>query len=192
MMEDYSEYKNILKQRLTEKRYYHSVCVAQEACRLAKIYGLDADKAYLAGLLHDITKNSCKDEHFAIFKSNGIVLGDIELSQEKLWHAISGSAYVKYNLKIEDDEIFDAIRYHTTAKADMSLFSKIIYMADFTSADRDYDDVQTLRAILDKSLDNAYNYALSYTVKDLVERKLPIHIDTVNAYNETVLKEECL
>ena len=74
----------------------------------------------------------------------------------------------------------------------MSLFSKIIYMADFTSADRDYDDVQTLRAILDKSLDNAYNYALSYTVKDLVERKLPIHIDTVNAYNETVLKEECL
>ena len=55
---DYKEYKNILKKRLNEKRYIHSLCVADEAVRLAEMYGADKEKAYLAGLLHDITKNT--------------------------------------------------------------------------------------------------------------------------------------
>ena len=190
MSDKYFQYKTILKEKLTEKRFNHSLCVADEACRLANIFNLDSDKAFLTGLLHDITKNSEKNEHFSIFEDYGIKLSEIEKSQEKLWHAISGSAYVKYRLNIDDEEIFDAIRYHTTAKKDMSLFSKIIYMADFTSADRDYDDVDILRNILDKSLDDAYEYALSYTIKDLAERSLPIHPDTVDAYNEAVLKEK--
>lgn len=187
---EYREYKDILKCRLKEKRYNHSLCVADEAYRLACILGCNTEKAYLAGLLHDITKNTDEKGHFEIFEKYNIALNEIEKSQEKLWHAISGSAYVKYVLNIEDVEIFDAIRYHTTAKAGMPLFSRIIYMADFTSADRDYDDVDVLRNILSRSFDEAYNYALSYTVKDLVERQLPIHIDTINAYNETVLKEK--
>lgn len=187
---DYEKiFKAILKGVLTEKRYHHSECVADEAKRLAEKYGCDSEKAYITGLLHDITKNSDEKTHFEIFNEYNIKLNEIEKTQEKLWHAISGSAYVQYKLNVKDDEIIDAIRYHTTAKANMPLFSKIIYMADFTSADRDYDDVDILRAILEKSLDEAYKYALSYTVKDLVDRELPIHIDTINAYNETVIKE---
>ena len=148
----YDEYKDLLKERLTEKRFHHSLCVADEAKRLAKKYGADTEKAYLAGLLHDITKNSNIQEHFNIFKNFGIALNEIELPAEKLWHAISGSAYVKYILKINDEEIFDAIRYHTTAKADMSLLSKVIYLADFTSADRDYEDVDGISNVVNVSL----------------------------------------
>lgn len=64
---DYGAFKEILKKRLNEKRYYHSLCVADEAKRLAEKYGGDTEKAYLAGLLHDITKNASAEEHLKIF-----------------------------------------------------------------------------------------------------------------------------
>ncbi len=189
MHKDYTNYKSILKDRLVEKRYYHSLCVADEAYRLALKYGCDTEKAYLAGLLHDITKNSSMKEHFEIFNTFGAKLNSIEMSAEKLWHAISGAYYIKFVLQISDDEIFDAVRYHTTAKANISLLSKVLYLADFTSSDRDYEDVDVIRKYVDESLDKAYSYALSYTVKDLAEKSKAIHPDTFNAYNETMLKE---
>lgn len=182
----YNNYIDILKSRLNVNRFYHSVCVADEAKRLAEKYGADTEKAYLAGLLHDITKNSSKEEHLQIFSQFGIMLNDIEKRAEKLWHAMSGAAYVKYILKIEDDEIVSAIRYHTTAKADMTLLEKIIYLADFTSADRDYDDVSVIRQYVDESLDKAFIYALQYSICDLVNNKRCVHLDTLEAYNQVV------
>ena len=104
-----------------------------------------------------------------------------EYSNKKLVHSYSGSVYVKHVLGVEDDEIFDAIRYHTTAKADMPLFSKILFMADFTSADRNYEGVDDLRVLIDEDLDKAYRGALEFTVRDLREKELPIHNDTLNA-----------
>ena len=91
----YSEYKSLLKTRLDEKRYYHSLCVADEAKRLALKCGVDTEQAYLAGLLHDVTKNASKQEHLQIFKQFGIILNDIELNAQKLWHAISGAKYIE-------------------------------------------------------------------------------------------------
>ncbi len=182
------KYKALLQKRLTPKRYHHSICVADEAKRLAEKYGADSEKAYIAGLLHDVTKNATEEEHLNIFDTFGIMLNSIEKTTEKLWHAMSGAAYVKYVLHIEDEEIYDAIRYHTTAKANMSLLSLILYLADFTSADRDYEDVDVMRTLVDKSLDEALIYALSYTIKEIVDKGGALHLDTINAYNETVLK----
>ena len=184
---DYDALLAILKKRLNEKRYYHSLCVADEAKRLAVKYGADPEKAYLAGLLHDITKNAPDEEHLKIFKNFGIILSDVEKNAKKLWHAMSGAAYVKHILGINDPEIIDAIRYHTTAKADMSLLAKILYLADFTSADRDYEDVDVIREYVDISLEKAFIYALQYSIKDLVELEKAVHIDTVAAYNQAVL-----
>lgn len=189
-MNNYDEYKSILRERLNENRYYHSLCVADEAKRLAEKYGGDIEKCYLAGLLHDITKNSTEEEHLQIFSNFGIILSDIERNAEKLWHAMSGSAYIENILKINDEEILDAIRYHTTAKAGMSLTAKILYLADFTSKDRNYPDVNIIRALVDKSLDEAFLYALKYSIIDLTENSRAIHPDTVNAFNETVLTME--
>ena len=184
----YDKYKRILKQRLNEKRYYHSLCVADEALRLAKKYGANPDKAYLAGLLHDITKNAPDEEHLQIFKEFGIILTDIEKNAKKLWHAMSGAEYVKNILGIKDNEIIDAIRYHTTAKADMSLIAKILYLADFTSKDRDYEDVDVIREYVDESLCKAFVYALQYSITDLVNQGRAVHPGTVEAYNRAVLK----
>lgn len=188
MSEKYQEYKQILKERLTPKRYNHSLCVADEAVRLAKKYGGDIEKAYLAGLLHDITKNASEQEHLNIFNEFGIMLNDIEKNSEKLWHAISGSAFIEHKLGITDKEIITAVRYHTTARAGMSQLEKLLYLADFTSADRDYDDVDIMRQKVDISLEAALDYALSYTINDLVSSGKALHLDTVNAYNENALK----
>lgn len=185
---EYAEYKKLLEKRLTPKRYNHSLCVADEAVRLARKYGADEAQSYLAGLLHDITKNASKEEHLNIFDTFGIILSNVEKSAEKLWHAISGSAYIRYVLNITDEDIIEAVRYHTTAKADMPLLAKILYLADFTSADRDYEDVDEMRRLVDISMDEAYAYALRYTVIDLATNNRAIHPDTLDAFNEIMLK----
>lgn len=184
---DYEALKSILKSRLNEKRYYHSLCVAKEAERLAEKYGGDAEKACLAGLLHDITKNAQDEEHLKIFREFGIILSDVEKNAKKLWHAMSGAEYVKHVIGISDPDIIDAIRYHTTAKADMSLLAKILYLADFTSKDRDYEDVDIIRGYVDESLEKAFVYALQYSITDLVNQGRAVHEDTVRAYNQAVL-----
>ncbi len=181
---DYEKIKEILRGRLTEKRYIHSLCVADEAKRLALKYGENTEKAYLAGLLHDITKTTPREEQLLFFSQFGIMLDDITKNSEKLWHAVSGAGYIENILKITDSQILSAVRYHTTAKADMTKFEKILYLADFTSADRDYSDVDVMRKKVDKSVDEAMEYALSYTINELVEKHCQIHPDTFQAYND--------
>ena len=185
----YDNFKKILESRLDEKRYFHSLCVADEAKRLAGKIGIDSEKAYLAGLLHDITKNASKEEHLQIFSQFGIILNDIEKNAAKLWHAISGAAYIEHILGVCDSEIIEAVRYHTTAKKDMSPLCTVLYLADFTSRDRDYPDVDVMRRLVDISFSQALVYALQYTIKDLVGQKRAIHFDTLAAFNEAVTLE---
>lgn len=181
---DYNKYKDILKERLNEKRYFHSLCVADEAKRLAILYGADAEKAFFAGLLHDITKNATENEQLQMFEEFGIIADSITKKSHKLWHAVTGAAYIKNILGITDEEVLSAVRYHTTAKRGMSLLEKILYLADFTSADRDYEDVDVMRKKVDVSLDDAMRYALCYTIKELADKQVAIHPDTFEAYNE--------
>ena len=118
------------------------------------------------------------------------MLNDIEKNAEKLWHAISGAAYIEHVLGIDDKEIITAMRYHTTAREGMTQLEKLLYLADFTSADRDYDDIDIMREKVEISMEAALDYALSYTINYLVARNKPLHLDTVKAYNENALKGE--
>lgn len=182
------EILNYLKDNLNEKRFNHSLEVAKEARRLAIKYGADEEKAYLAGLVHDATKNLSAQKQLKIFERFGIILTDVERGSEKLWHAISGAAVAENVFGITDKEILSAVRCHTTAKANMTKLETVLYIADFTSLDRDYDDVDVMRSLADKSLEEALRYALCYTVKDLCERELAIHPDTLYAYNEILMR----
>lgn len=184
---DYNNYIELLRSRLDDYRFKHSLCVADEAKRLAEKYGEDTEKAYLAGLLHDITKNAPTSEHLQIFAQFDIMLNDVEKNAKKLWHAMSGAAYVEHILNISDRDVIDAVRYHTTARAGMTKLEKIIYLADFTSLDRDYDDVGVIRQYVDESLEKAFIYALQYSICDLVNNKKAVHSDTLSAFNEAVL-----
>lgn len=180
------EYKKLLKSRLNEKRYYHSLCVADEAMRLSDIYGADRNKMYLAGLLHDVTKNCSFEEQLQILEDSAIILSDSEKASPDIWHAVTGSEYLKHRLYIDDEDIISAVRYHTTGKADMTLPQKILFVADLTSKDRTYDDIEEIRRKADVSLDEAMLDILKFTVTDLVSKEKPVHPDTLEAYNRLV------
>lgn len=178
------EYEEIISKRMKTPRFKHSKNVAKEAVRLAKKYGADTNKAEIAGILHDATKETDGQEQLELIEKAGITLTEMERSSSKLWHAISGSAYVQTELDVTDREIIDAIRYHTTGRAGMTLLDKIIFLADFISADRDYDGVDRMRKLADKDLDEAVLEGMSYTMADLAQRKLTIAPDTFAGYNE--------
>lgn len=186
LREKYNDYVTLLRGRLSEKRFYHSLAVAKEALRLAQKYGADTEKAFLAGLLHDICKDTPKNEQLQIFSEFGIILSALEESAFKLWHAMSGACYIQNILNIKDADIISAVRYHTTAKAGMSLLEKIIYLADFTSEDRDYEGADEMRKAVDVGLEHAMREALIFTIDDLKQKGMPVHEDTLNAYREIV------
>lgn len=180
------EYKKLIKSRMSEKRYIHSVNVAKEAVRLAKKYGADVEKAEIAGILHDITKESSSEEQLKLMLScDELKLSDLELKTPKLWHSISGSVFVR-QLGIDDEDILNAIHYHTTGRPGMSLLEKVIFVADFTGAERDYDGVDEMRKAADISLDEAILNGVAFSISDLAKRKMAIHPDTFALYQEMV------
>lgn len=181
------EYQEIIHPFLTEKRYHHSLCVAEAAVTLAKKYGGDSRKAETAGILHDIMKDLPQGEQLKMMEQFGIILTNVERAAPKLWHAVLGAAYIKNELHLDDAEILDAVRYHTTGRENMTLLDKIIFIADFISADRDYEGVENLRKAAEVSLEEAMIAGITFTIQDLASGCKPIHPDTVAAYNQTIL-----
>ncbi len=180
------EYRSLIKNRMGERRYIHSVNVAKAAVKLAQRYGADTEKAEIAGILHDCCKEIPKEEMLQIITSGGIILDAAEKSSSKLWHAIAGSVYVRDVLKIDDTDIINSIRYHTTGREGMSLLEKIIFVADFISDERNYNGVEIMRKKAYECLEDAMLFGLQFTLADLAKRKLPIHSNAVHCYNDTI------
>lgn len=179
-----NEFLEILKQRLTPSRLYHSICVAEQAKNLAEKFGGDAEKAYTAGLIHDIMRYEPPENMLKLIDDDGkYQLTELERKITVTLHAVAGEVYLRKNLGVTDEEILSAVRYHTTGKADMTLLEKIIYVADLTSEDRNYPDVQEVRETALQSLEKATLRGLSFTIESNAHNNKPIHIDTVKAYN---------
>lgn len=174
----------IIRKRESDYRFLHSLEVAKSAEMLAQRYGADLHKARVAGLLHDIMKDVSGAEQLQILKDFGILLTDIEKNAPKLWHAMAGAAFAEHILGFHDADIVNAIRYHTTARAGMSLLEKVIFIADFISADRTYPDVDVMRERAEQSLESAMQYALEYTIRDLEKKGAAVHPDTKAALDE--------
>lgn len=176
-----------IRSHLGDYRYVHSLNVAASAKTLAEKYGGNPDICYVAGLLHDVLKEQPRDEAEAFFKDNGVELSPVEANAQKLWHAMAGAVYIKKNYPELPAEIADAVRYHTTGKANMTLTEKILFTADFISADRDYPGADDMRRRAEVSLECAMTEGLRFTVAELSEKCVPIHPDTVDAYNYILL-----
>ena len=185
----YQSYIDLIKSKLSTYRFNHSVEVAKSAVYLSEKYGGDSDKMYIAGLLHDVLKESDREETFYYVDKYMIPLTVLEETTPKLWRAIVGAEYIRNELGIDDDEIITAVRYHTTGRKDMTLSEKILFIADFISADRDYNGAGEMRERAEISLECAMDMGLSFTITDLVEKGRPVHPDTVDAYNDIKLKE---
>ena len=182
------EFINEIRKQLGDYRFIHSLNVAKSAVELAERFGADEKKAYTAGLLHDVLKDKSPEELLEFLDENGVALTDVERSNHKLYHAIAGAVYVEKVLGVTDKDIINAIRYHTTGRKSMSLLEKVIYIADFISDDRNYDGVERMREKAKISLEKAMEEGLQFSITELSERLLPIHPDSIDAYNEIVMK----
>lgn len=184
------DYKKIIKDRMSKKRYIHSLNVAKAGIQLAERYGGNVEKIKIAGILHDITKEMPYDEQLKIIQKSGIILDNVQAFSPKTWHAISGSACVKTELNITDSDIFNAIRYHTSGRAGMSLLEKIIFVADFIGEERDYKGVEIMRAKAKRSLEEAMLYGVSFSIQDLTQRQCAIDRNTLDLYNELIIQAD--
>ena len=184
----YTAYRKLLRAKLGDYRLRHSFCVADAARTLAERYGADPEKAYFAGLLHDVMKDTPCDGQRQMIEDGGTVLTDAERGNPKLWHAMAGEAYLRTQLHVADADVLNAVRYHTTGRAGMSLLEKILYVADYLSADRQYDGVDRMRRLAESSLEEAMLFGQSFTISDLAQKEQIIHPDSVDCYNEICMK----
>jgi len=183
------EYTALLRTMLTPYRFGHSLNVAESAVTLAERFGGDTDRAYTAGLLHDIVKDLPKKEQLQILTESGIMLSRGDLRNEKVWHAAAGAEYIRAELGIDDAEILNAVRYHTTGRAGMSLLEKIIYVADYISADRTYGGVEKMRRLAESSLERAMLFGQEFTIVMLIQEGRAVCLDSVECYNELAVMQ---
>lgn len=187
------ELEQLAKERLSEKRFHHTICVAKLAVELAVHYGENPVNARAAGLLHDITKEdvlSPDDIRELILlqttdKSDIIACTVLENSKN-LHHSITAYYYVKSELKVLQEDVLNAILFHTTGRAGMSMLEKIIYVADAVSYDRTYQEVLRLRKLSFEDIDRCILEIIDFTVRDLMSKKRLISSDTIDCYNDII------
>lgn len=187
-MADLSEYKKLLKTLLKAERYEHSLGASETAKKLAERWGADAEKAELAGLLHDITKNISNAEQLKMLEKYGVPLTESVLACPFIWHSYTSAFYVRDVLGISDTEIFDGIYYHTTGKKGMTLFEKVIYIADLVEPTRTYPDAKRLYALAFEDLDEVVFESAKWCLFKNSRDGGYIYGDTFELYNECVLK----
>jgi predicted HD superfamily hydrolase involved in NAD metabolism len=175
----------IVKKQLTEHRYVHTIGVMETSIKLADHYGADNKKAELAAIFHDYAKFRPKDEMKQIIIEQNMPSLLLEYNSE-LWHAPVGAYLVEKEAGIQDIEVLDAIRYHTSGRIDMTLLDKIIYLADYIEPGRHFPGVDEVRAMAEENLDHALLQAMKNTIQFLMKKNQPVFPDTFNAYNSMV------
>lgn len=176
--------KAIVKTKLPEKRYKHSKRVAKTALQMAEIFEADKNKCYLAGILHDYCKYDDLGSMYQIvtrFKLNPRLL---EFKSEVL-HGPVAAVIAREQFGIDDEEIFQAIKSHTTGRAHMALVEKIIFVADYIEPKREQPGVDKIRKIIfeQKKLDLAVYEITKSNLKQLISKNRSIYQDTIECYN---------
>lgn len=188
---DMNQIKKYLQENLSKQRCLHTFGVADEAVRLAKRYGADEDSAYIAGLLHDCAKEIPADEALHILRNEfRIEPNAMMLKEPRLLHGTLGACITQSVFDIYDTDILDAIKYHTTGKANMCLLGKIIYIADYIEPNRTYHGVEELRKLAYRDLDAAIIFGIDFTITDLIKRGMVIQPDTLHCRNYLLMQRE--
>lgn len=136
------------------KRVPHVIGCCETAARLARRWGADEAIAARCGILHDVTKALSKRAQLLLCEKYGIMTNAFERENYKLLHSRTGAAVARHIFG-ECDAVHDAIYWHTTGKADMTLMEKILYISDYMEPQRKFDGVETLRKLTEEDLDAA-------------------------------------
>ena len=157
---------------MSEKRKLHTKGVIKVAEELAEIYDADKEKVVFAAKCHDFFRGKETKELNALIKHYG--LPERYLNNPNLAHGKLAEVYLKNVLGIEDEDVINAVSYHTTGRPEMSLLEKIVFIADAIEPNRDYLGVEALRNEAYKNIDNACLMSLEGTIDHLKEIGMPI------------------
>lgn len=182
------EIKKRVKEKLSEKRYEHSLCVMEECARLALLYGEDIETAKKVGIAHDIAKEMTRQESKEYIKEHTTQIDKLEKEME-IFHAAIG-ADIAVSQFGYTKEMGQAIYAHTLGKYQMDRLTQILFVADSSSKDRNWNGVETLRKISNESLEKAVLYNLTMNLKRAIEMGWLIHPEAIQERNRLLIQQE--
>lgn len=159
---------------MSGKRLLHSMNVCVLSARYAVRFGADPDKCALAGLLHDCAKELPEEEQVAL---SAKIISDY-VPGKQILHSPAGAVYAREHYGIEDQEILDAIQYHTIGREIMTITDKIVYLADKIEPSRDYDDLTMIRTLAEHDLNGALIECYCAIKESFARKGQQIHEDT--------------
>ncbi|TWT26208.1 bis(5'-nucleosyl)-tetraphosphatase (symmetrical) YqeK [Planomicrobium sp. CPCC 101110] len=174
-----------VKERLPEKRFNHVVGVVETATELAHEFGVPASKAQVAATLHDVAKFSEREWMRSVIIEQGMDPLLLDYHSE-LWHAPVGAYVAASEFGIQDEDILNAIKYHTTGRAGMSDLEKVIYIADLVEPGRKFSGVEELRQLKEQGLDVMMEASIKHTIDFLTSKNQPVYPDSLKCYEHFV------
>lgn len=178
-----------LKSKINDRRFEHSLGVEYTAACMAMVHGADVEKARIAGLLHDCAKCLPTKEKLEKAKKHKLAVSKFEESNPDMLHGKLGAYYAKARYEVDDEEILDAITYHTTGRPNMTLLDKIIFVADYIEPNRkELKDMDTIRKEAFEDLDKCVIHILKNTLDYLNNSTNEMDFMTQLTYNYYVNK----
>lgn len=179
-----NEIRGRLKDELKKSRFEHTLGVEFTSASLAMRYGADIFKARIAGLLHDCAKNVSDDKQLDLCKKYKLPISETEKKLPYLLHAKLGAYMAKKEYGIKDEDILNAIEYHTTGRINMTLLEKIVFVADYIEPSRDKAPrLDEIRVEAFQDIDNATLMIFDDTISYILSTDGVIDSTTLDAYN---------
>lgn len=174
------EIEKYVRSHLSDKRWNHTVSVVSEAEKLCQMYGGDMEKCVTAAIFHDVVKELPNEELNALVRKFGF--DEKYIDSPNLSHGKIAAALLKHEWGIDDEDIINAVSYHTTGRAGMSKTEKIVFIADAIEPTRVYNGVEAIRKATYEDLDRGCLKSLTDTVEHLKEKGVSyIDEDTLRA-----------
>lgn len=182
-MADWRELEAALANQIHGERLAHTYRVLETARSLGARYGADPAQVSVAALMHDYAKAMKPAELLGHARQKGLIVDPAEEAQPHLLHGPVAAALLSEAGLVLDPPVLDAIRWHTTGRAGMSLLEKVIWLADYIEPGRSFPGVEVIRAEAEQSLDRALLHALDHSICYIIQRGWPLHLYSVHARN---------
>ncbi len=180
---------NAIRTRMPEKRYVHTIGVMETAIRLASVYGVSEKEAEISAILHDVVKFADRQ-----WLKEMIIVQNLEPTllqfHHELWHGPVGSYIAQTEFGVNNQDVLNAISFHTTGRKGMSKLEKIIYCADMIEPNRTTPGVEILRLQDEAGLDELMKACIKRSIEFLIQKNQPVYPDSIHCYNDLVTRKE--